>query len=121
MPIQEKNGEYLWRFSTAEPTVAAPAVIGSHVYVSTQLGGMYCLETMSGKNLWITPHVVQFVAASKARVYAADSLGRLLVLNADNGGVLDVLATENIPIRLHNADTDRIFLADNSGPDPMSP
>ena len=43
--IQEKNGEYLWRFSTGEPVVASPAVIGNHVYVCTQLGGMYCLET----------------------------------------------------------------------------
>ena len=29
--------------------------------------------------------------------------------------VLDVIATENIPIRLHNADTDRIYLADTTG------
>ncbi len=113
--IQEKNGEYLWRFSTGEPVVAAPAVIGNHVYVSTQLGGMYCLEVKSGKNLWFAPNVVQFVAASKARVYAADNIGRLVVLNAENGVVLDAIATEKTAIRLHNADTDRIYLADSAG------
>ena len=113
--IQEKNGEYLWRFSTAEPVVVAPAVIGNHVYVSTQLGGMYCLETTSGKNLWYTPNVVQFVAASKERVYAADNLGRLQVLSAQSGVVLDVMDTERIPIRLHNAENDRIYLADTAG------
>ncbi len=53
--IQEKNGEYLWRFPTGEPVVASPAVIGNHVYVSTQLGGMYCLEATSGKSLWFAP------------------------------------------------------------------
>jgi outer membrane protein assembly factor BamB len=113
--IQEKNGEYLWRFPTGEAVVASPAVIGNHVYVSTQLGGMYCLEVKSGKNLWFAPNVVQFVAASKTRVYAADNIGRLVVLNADNGVTLDAMATEKTFLRLHNASNDRIYLADTAG------
>ena len=77
--IEENNGECLWRFSTGEAVVSPPAVLENHVYVSMQLGGMYCLEAKTGKNLWFAPNVVQFVAASKARVYTVDNVGRLVV------------------------------------------
>jgi outer membrane protein assembly factor BamB len=113
--IKEKDGERLWRFSTGEAIVESPAVIEDRVYVSAQLGGMYCLAVKTGKELWFAPDVVQFVAASKARVYATDRIGRLTVLNADSGARLDAIATENVPIKLLNTDTDRIYLADDGG------
>ena len=113
--VKEEDGGTLWRFSTGEPIVVSPAVIGDHVYVATQLGGMYCLGAKSGKNLWWTPGVVQFVAAGKDRVYAIDRLGRLLILNAANGARLDYLPTQNIAIKLENTDTDRIYLIGRDG------
>lgn len=113
--VKEENGNTLWRFSTGEPIVNSPAVIGDHVYVATQLGGMYCLESKTGKNLWFSPGVVQFVAASGDRVYAADRLGRILILDAANGARLDRLHTENGTIKLTNTDTDRIYLINRKG------
>ncbi len=113
--IEENNGECLWRFSTGEAVVSPPAVLENRVYVSTQLGGMYCLEAKTGKNLWFAPNLVRFVAASKTRIYAVDNIGRLVVLNAQNGVFLDAIPLENASIKLLNADTDRIYLADNTG------
>jgi len=79
------------------------------------LGTMYCLAVKTGKNLWSTQNVTQFVAAGKSRVYVADRLGRLLVLNADSGARLGAIAAENATIKLVNTDTDRIYLADDGG------
>ncbi len=77
--VQEENGSTLWRFSTGDPILQTPAVIDNRVYVTTELGTMYCLAIKTGKNLWSAQDVVQFVAASKSRVYATDRVGRLLV------------------------------------------
>jgi hypothetical protein len=113
--VQEENGSTLWRFSTGDPILQTPAVIDNRVYVTTELGTMYCLAIKTGKNLWSAQDVVQFVAAGKNRVYATDRVGRLLVLNADSGARLDAVPAENATIKLFNADTDRIYLADDSG------
>ena len=50
--VQEENGATLWRFSTGEPILQSPAVIDNRVYVTTELGGLYCLAIKTGKNLW---------------------------------------------------------------------
>ena len=58
-----------------EPMESSPAVIDDHVYVTTQLGGMYALDTKTGKSLWWAENVARFAAASKTRVYATDGTG----------------------------------------------
>jgi len=113
--INEENGETLWRFSTGEPIVESPAVIEDRVYITTQLGGMYCLEIKTGKSLWWARNITRFVAASKTRVYAVDRIGRVLVLNAANGARLDVIATEKVSMKMANTDTDRIYLVSDGG------
>ena len=113
--FREKDGEPLWRFSTGEPIVESPTAVDGRVYVTMQLGGMYCLAIKTGKELWFAPNLLQFVAASKTRVYATDRIGRLLVLDAQSGVRLDSIATEKMPIKLMNTDNDRIYLADEMG------
>jgi outer membrane protein assembly factor BamB len=113
--IREKDGNTFWQFSTGEPVIEAPVVIETRLYVVSQLGGMYCLDIATGKDVWWAPNVLRFVAASQTRVYVVDGQGRILVLNAQNGARLDTLATESIPVKLANSDTDRIYLADGMG------
>ena len=113
--VSEKDGGRVWQFSVGEPIVSPPLVIEDRVYACGQLGGMYCLTAKTGNEVWFAPCVVQFVAASKARVYAADSIGRLLVLNGDDGLVLDAICAETSPLKLPNAETDRIYLAGKDG------
>ena len=57
----------------------------------------------------------QFIAASNDRVYVADRLGRILVLAADTGARLDRIPAEGLPIKLRNAQNDRIYLATEAG------
>ena len=113
--FREKDGEPLWRFSTGEPIVESPTAVDGRVYVTMQLGGMYCLAIKTGEELWFAPNLLQFVAASKTRVYATDRIGRLVVLDAQSGVRLDSIATEKMPIKLMNTDNDRIYLADEMG------
>jgi hypothetical protein len=113
--VEEETGTTLWRFSTGEPILQTPAVIDERVYVTTELGGLYCLAVKTGKSLWWAENVMQFVAAGKTRVYAVDRIGRLLVLSAADGARLDAIATENVWTKLINADTDRVYLVSEGG------
>jgi len=113
--IREKDGSSLWRFPTGEPVVEPAAVVGDRVYVSTQLGGMYCLESLTGRQLWWAANVMGFVAASKDRVYVTDRQGRIAVLHAESGGRLDTIRADGLPIHLMNLQTDRIYLASRTG------
>ena len=87
----------------------------TRVYATTELGGMYCLNAKTGKQIWWAPEVLHFVAAGKQRVYAADKLGRLRILDARNGAMLDSLPTSAMPIKISNGQTDRIYLATEGG------
>jgi outer membrane protein assembly factor BamB len=113
--IQEETGATAWRFSTGEPIVEPPAVIGNRVYVATQLGGMFCLSRKNGRNVWRAEGVMRFIAASKTRVYALDDAGRLLILDAASGSRLDAVPLSRTCTVLANSDTDRIYLIGRSG------
>jgi len=113
--VEVRTGEPLWRFSAGDPLIQPPVVIDQYVYMATQPGGMFCLDSQSGVEVWWTPHVRQFIAASKHRIYAADKLGRILILNAKTGARLDTLPAGNLPLKLINADTDRLYLGTRTG------
>jgi outer membrane protein assembly factor BamB len=113
--VQEEDGGMLWQFPTSEPIIQSPQVIDNRVYVTTELGGMYCLDAKTGKNLWWTSGAMQFIAASKARVYATDRVGRILVFEAVRGGRIDAIPVENVSMKLANSDSDRIYLVGDGG------
>ena len=113
--MREHTGEVEWKFATSDPVIDSPVVIEDRVYVTTELGGMFSLNAKTGKQIWWAPDVLHFVAAGKHRVYAADKLGRLRILDARNGATLDSLPTTALPIKLSNGQTDRIYLASEGG------
>lgn len=113
--ITERAGNSLWRFSTAEPILEPPVVIGQSVYVVTQPGGMYCLEAGTGVQKWWTYQVAQFIAASRERLYVADKLDRIVVLSTASGARLDTIPAAGLDIKLVNTQTDRIYLATSTG------
>lgn len=113
--IQEETGGTLWRFSTGQPIVESPAVIDDRVYITTQLGEMYCVNTKTGDSVWWTDNVKKFVAATKSRVYAVDSIGNLVALNATSGAKLDSVSIGKVSFTLANSDTDRIYLVSEGG------
>lgn len=113
--IRERDGQQMWRFSTGEPIVEDPVVLGHYVFAPNQLGGMYCLDAKTGTQVWWTPEVTRFIAASKERIYASDKIGLLHVLSAKTGSQLDMIPAAYLPIKLTNPDSDRLFLASTTG------
>jgi len=113
--VLEQDGSSLWRFSTGEPILHRPVVIGESVYVITQPGGMYCLDAKTGMEKWWTHDMAQFVAASKDRLYVADKLGRILVLSAASGARLDTIPAQGLDIKLLNTQNDRLYVATATG------
>jgi len=113
--VRERDGKLLWRFPTGEPLIEPAEVIDERTYVTTQPGGMYCLDATTGSQVWWTPQIRQFVAASRQRIYATDLLGRILILSVETGARLDTLAAESLPIKLVNSQTDRLYLATETG------
>jgi len=113
--VLERGGELLWKFTTSDPVIDSPVVIEDRVYATTELGGMFCLDAKTSKQIWWAPEVLHFVAAGKQRVYAADKLGCLRILDARNGALLDSLPTSAMPIKISNGQTDRIYLASEGG------
>ena len=85
--VTEDGHNKPWKFPASEPLIQPPAVIGNRVYFVTQLGGMFCCDAKTGKQFWWAPQVLQFVAASKQRVYASDRTGQTLVFDAKTGAV----------------------------------
>jgi hypothetical protein len=113
--LLERSGDQLWKFATSEPVIDSPVVIGDRVYATTELGGIFCLNAKTGKAIWWAPEILHFVAAGKQRIYAADKLGRLRILDAGNGATLETLPTSTMPIKISNGQTDRIYLATEGG------
>jgi hypothetical protein len=113
--LREKDGNELWRFTTGEPMSEPAAVVEQAICVTNQLGGMYCLNAKTGAQAWWAPEITKFISASKDRVYAANRLGDVAVLDARSGARLDVMPAVSMPIKLTNLDTDRIYLATGSG------
>jgi outer membrane protein assembly factor BamB len=113
--IRETDGLIVWRFSTGEPIIEQSVVVGLRVYVPTQTEGMYCLDAKTGQEVWWAPNVRRFIAASRDRVYTADKIGRMIVLNAATGARVDTLDLVHLPIQMTNDRTDRIYVASPTG------
>lgn len=111
----ERQGTELWKTATGEPIVEPVIPIGAHLYVTSDLGGMYCLDAANGNKLWHAPQIMKFIAASPTRLYVADKLGRLLVLDSKNGARIDTLPFAAADIMVRNMRTDRIYLIADTG------
>ncbi len=113
--LLERTGELLWKFSAGEPVIEPAIVIEDRVFACAQTGGMYCLDAKKGNQLWWSPGIVRFLAASKHRVYALDKSRQIRILDGRSGTRLETLTTAPMPIQLVNYQTDRLYLATDTG------
>lgn len=113
--LREWDGKLLWRFSSGEPINQSPALIDNDLYVTTQTGGLYRLNAVSGDLIWFARGLRRFVAASDQRVYAVDGLNHLVILDQQTGSRIGQLDLSRYPLRYMNSETDRIYLANETG------
>jgi hypothetical protein len=113
--VSERDGDIRWKSAIGDPISDSPVLIGDRLYVTSDLGGLFCFNAKNGKQIWYSPDILHFVAAGRQRVYAADKLGRLRILDGRTGSMLDMLPTGGLPIKVSNNQTDRIYLATESG------
>jgi outer membrane protein assembly factor BamB len=112
--IEETKGAIKWKYSVGHPIFTQPVAIKDRVFVIPEFGDMYCLDSNTGNLVWHAPGIKQFVSASPTRVYAADELGRLAMLDLETGARVGTLPVSGLTKKLVNTTSDRIFLVDSS-------
>lgn len=113
--VNEATGKIVWRFTIGDAIYAQPVALEDKVFVISEQTGMYCLAGQDGAKLWHAAGITQFVSLSQSRVYAVDELERLIVLDAESGARLGLVSLDRISIKLVNRNSDRIYLASESG------
>jgi outer membrane protein assembly factor BamB len=113
--LHEKTGKTDWKFPTGDPISKPPVAVEGRVYVVSDAHTMFCLDGATGQEAWVASGVTDFLSASPTRIYVADQVGRLLVLDAKTGARLDAMPIGAVPIKPINSKTDRIYLADRTG------
>jgi outer membrane protein assembly factor BamB len=109
------NGRVRWEFTAGTEILSRPRAIGPNVYLSPARAGLYSLDSESGSELWRQMTAAEFTAATDNRIYAYDSVGKLLVLDMATGRVTGSLPMRQFPIHFGNELTDRIIVASTDG------
>lgn len=113
--IDEPRGQIIWRFTTGEPIGQMPLAVGETVYAVTDSGELYAIDAVNGTERWMTAGVYGLVAGNDKRLYATDSTGNLLILDAGSGSRLGSVPTAAPMLPFTNVHTDRIVMATRSG------
>jgi outer membrane protein assembly factor BamB len=110
-----KAGRILWRFTSGAPILQQPAVTDKDVFVVSDRRGLFRVNRSDGKVVWRNTTAQRFLAANPKFVYAADRIGRLLVLDYARGTQLGTLPTRDFVVPVRNELNDRIYLAAHNG------
>lgn len=113
--VHELSGVDMWKWSTGFPIINRPAAVGNTVYVASEEPALHALDHKSGRPRWIAPGVQDFVMEGKRHVYGLDSMGYLVVIEKESGGVLGRFWTGEQSTALVNDQSDRIFLVSETG------
>ncbi len=113
--VNEANGKVQWKFSIGDAIYEPPVAIDDKVFAVSEFRGMTCLDCKSAAELWVAPGIAQFLSASPTRVYACDTVGRLVVLDIDTGSRLATMSLADIALKLTNSHSDRVYLVSAGG------
>lgn len=113
--VELERGVFLWRRTTDGAIATMPQATDDDLYVVSQRGGLVRMERETGATIWRNPIARRFLSINPKFVYAADHLGRLLVLDRRRGEVLGRLDTSEFVFPVQNETTDRVLLAAHDG------
>lgn len=123
------SGKVLWRYISGRAVVSTPVSVDvsdggaaeKDLYLTADHKGLVRLNRDTGEPLWnirkqdYSPEADRLMAVNPKFVYAADRVGRLLVLDRKNGAPLSRFDVHDFVFPVVNADTDRLYLAANDG------
>jgi outer membrane protein assembly factor BamB len=113
--LRMTSGDQVWRFYAGGSIRHKPVAIKDAVYIVADSGGMSRLDAATGVEQWWAADITKFLAASPSRIYAADAVGRLLILDARSGSRLASLPTEAMTFKFTNITNDRLYLGTSTG------
>lgn len=113
--INETTGDIVWKLTTGSPVRDTPVLVKGAIFVTSEEGGMFRADALSGHQAWFNPAPKHLLAVSPTKVYALDSLSRLLIINAKSGATVDRLEMPEMIEPVLNDETDRIFLKTEAG------
>ncbi len=113
--VQEFSGEMLWRFSTGQPISHQPIAVGKAVYVITDEGEMFRINSETGQEEWWTPGIRGFVSASDSKLYCTDRMGRIAIIDMETGGRVSTIPVDGLDLRFVNIQTDRMIVGTTKG------
>lgn len=113
--ISAVSGLTRWTFATGSPVRQQPRPVGDVVFAVADHGGLYCLDDQTGVQVWRNDEVAEFISVTNDRIYAANELDNLLILDRKTGETQATFPLRNFPIRISNARTDRIYASTKDG------
>jgi len=113
--IADASGREQWSFAAGAAINQPPVPFADAVYVLCEDLTMFRVSAETGREEWMAHGIRTFLAASPTRIYTLDSRGRLKVLSAKSGTVLDLVAMPPAAFPVTNSHTDQVFLATDTG------
>jgi outer membrane protein assembly factor BamB len=108
-------GRVRWRFTCGAPILQKPMVTDKDIFIVGDQRGLFRIRRADGLEVWRNTAARRFLAVNPKFVYAADRLGRVLVLDYVRGTQLGILPTRDFVVPIGNELTDRVYLAAHNG------
>jgi outer membrane protein assembly factor BamB len=117
--VDAVSGRKVWDFSTQGHTESSPHVVDGRVFFGAGDDGLYCLEAISGKEVWHFPgvHVDSRPAVVNGRLYAGSGYDNLEVfcLDSRSGVLVWRLSVEFSAFASPVVDGERVFFGIGNG------
>jgi hypothetical protein len=113
--LDDLGGRERWSFAAGSPITQSPVPFADAVYVLCEDLRMFRVSAESGREEWMAQNIRKFLATSPTKVYTIDRFGRLNVLSAKTGALIDRVSIPPFAFPIANNDSDQIFLATDTG------
>jgi outer membrane protein assembly factor BamB len=113
--LNAETGALKWEVLIGLHVRQQPRIIDEHVFVCAEGGGLRCLSSQDGHEVWSNRRASRFLAATPSLVYTSTDGDDVLLLSRSNGKQVGAFALHGLPVRISNDRTDRLYFASERG------